>query len=334
MATNHETLLRQWTMLRMIPRHPHKITARDLTERLEAEDFAVSKRTVERDLMDLSVAFPLALDDREKPYGWSWQKDAPSFDLPGLGNHEALALAMLEAHLANLLPASTVDVLAPYFKAARQHLERIPVARHAHSWLDKVRSVPANQPLLPPEIQSEVQSTVTDALLAERQLLVRYRRKGETNEVEYRISPLAMVQRGAVVYLYVRINEYEDTRLLVLHRIMSATMLDEPVRYPADFNIDHEIAAGRFGFGNGDLIAFKAAFIAESAEHLYETPLSRDQVIEEMPDGRMMVTATVADTPQLRWWLLGIGDGVEVFAPVSLRNEIATTIHSMVESYQ
>ena len=77
MPANHETLLRQWQMLRYIPRYPAKITATQLKAKLDSEDFNVTKRTVERDLMDLSRAFPLTLDDRSKPYGWSWQKDAP-----------------------------------------------------------------------------------------------------------------------------------------------------------------------------------------------------------------------------------------------------------------
>jgi predicted DNA-binding transcriptional regulator YafY len=38
----------------MIPRHPTIITARDLQRRLEKENFVVSNRTIERDLMALS----------------------------------------------------------------------------------------------------------------------------------------------------------------------------------------------------------------------------------------------------------------------------------------
>lgn len=64
-----DTLLRQWQMLRMIPRYPLKITAKELHSRLQSEQFEVSKRTVERDLLALSELFPLASDERDKPYG-------------------------------------------------------------------------------------------------------------------------------------------------------------------------------------------------------------------------------------------------------------------------
>lgn len=318
----------------MIPRFPHKITARDLTERLERESLSISKRTVERDLQELTAVFPLSLDDREKPYGWSWQKDAPAFDLPGLGNSEALTLLLVEQHLKTLLPGSTLHVMAPYFKAARLHLTNIPKSRHIRSWLKKVRTVPPAQPLLAPEIKLDVHNTVTEALLSERQLEVRYRRKGESQAVDFRIHPLALIQRGGVIYLYARFFDYEDTRLLVMHRIESSTLLDSPVKFPDGFSIDEEIRSGRLGFGEGAMIRLKALLSAGSGEHLYETPLSEDQQIELLDDGQLAVTATVADTPQLLWWLLAMGDGVEVIEPASIREKIVSSINAMADRYK
>ncbi len=39
----HDTLLRQWQMLRLVPRYPAKITAGDLRDRLVAGGFEVTK---------------------------------------------------------------------------------------------------------------------------------------------------------------------------------------------------------------------------------------------------------------------------------------------------
>lgn len=333
MPSNHETLLRQWQMLRLIPRYPQKITATQLKERLDAEDFNVTKRTVERDLNDLSLAFPLHVDDRSKPHGWSWQADAPAFDLPGLGNNEALTMVMVEQYLEPLLPATTLDILAPYFKAARQHLSAIPKSEHVRSWSNKVRTVPPAQPLLTPAIKPEVLQAVSEALLLDRQLQLTYRRRGEVASVEYRVHPLALIQRGGLLYLYVRIFDYEDTRTLVLHRIENATMLDVATQYPEGFSIDEEVSKGRFGFGEGSMIQVKLRFRSDYGAHLFETPLSQDQCVEEQADGFLMVTATVAETPQLTWWVLGLGEGVEVLEPTTLRKEIASTTRAMANNY-
>ena len=50
---DNDTLLRQWHMLRMIPRYPLKITTKQLLDKLTRESYNVSKRTVERDLQTL-----------------------------------------------------------------------------------------------------------------------------------------------------------------------------------------------------------------------------------------------------------------------------------------
>jgi len=331
---SQDTLLRQWQMLRMIPRYPQKITARDLYEKLLAEQFDVTKRTVERDLLSLSEMFPLVSDEREKPYGWSWSKDAAVFNLPGLSHTEALTLAMVEQHLDALLPASTLQQLQPYFNAARQHLSGIPKSERARSWLNKVRTVPPSQPLLPPNIKPAVQQTVYEALLADRQLEISYLKRGQENAVEYRIHPIAAIQRGHITYLYCRFADYEDLRMLAVHRIQAATMLDEKAKVPTGFSIDDEISRGKFGFGAGAEITLEAIFYNGAGDHLFETPIAREQTLTELDDGAVKLVATLPNTPQLGWWILGLGDGVEIIQPKSLRNQIAATIAKMQARYQ
>lgn len=76
MPSQNDTLLRLLTMLRHIPEHPQQITAKELLERLLSDNFKVSKRTVERDLLSLSGRFSLISNERSIPYGWSWNKQA------------------------------------------------------------------------------------------------------------------------------------------------------------------------------------------------------------------------------------------------------------------
>jgi hypothetical protein len=46
-----------------------------------------------------------------------------------------------------------------------------------------------------------------------------------------------------------------------------------------------------------------------------ETPLAADQTITPLPGGAVRVEAAVCDTQELRAWLLGLGDLVEVLGP-------------------
>jgi len=334
MSKHQDALLRQWSMLRRVPRYPAKVTVQALREKLADDGFEITQRSLQRDLNELSGAFAIVCDDREKPYGWSWQKDAPSLDLPGLTPAQALTLAMAEQHLQNLLPAPMLEQLRPYFLAARQRLDAEPAPRRSRRWLDKVRSVPATQALLAPSIDAGVQDAVTEALLHERQLDICYRRRGERTDAQARVHPLALVQRGPVLYLSCRFYDYEDVRMLPLHRISFAQVRDEAARYPKHFSLDEQIEQGEWAFGSGKKIKLVALFEAEHGEHLYETPLSKDQKIDVLPDGKLRVTATVADTPQLVWWLLGFGCGIEVQNTKALRTRLREAAIGMASLYR
>lgn len=333
MQRNQDTLFRQWHMLRLIPRHPRKITVQDIQQALDGQGFTITHRSIQRDLNDLSEIFPLLCDSREKPYGWSWQRDAANFDLPSLTTSEALTLVMVEQHLHNLLPVTMLDQMQPYFLSARKRLDMEPKPQRGRAWLEKVRTVPPTQPLIPPKIDSEVQRTISDALLHERQVSIQYKRRGQSEPVEYRIHPLALIQRGSLLYLYCRIFDYDDARTLALHRITSATMLDDRVKYPAGYSLDRQVELGTWGFGPGRNVQLELKFKPGSGDHLYETPLSLSQSIEALPEGGLKVVAVVPDTPQLIWWLLGFGDNVEVIAPSALRETVTRTVLNTAKLY-
>ena len=329
MQNQNDTQLRQWAMLKRIPQHPRQITAREIFEHLESEGFEVTKRTVERDLLSLSEIFPLLSNERSRPYGWSWNKDAAAFALPTMSPLQALTLELAHDHLATLIPASLLETLAPYFKCAEGVLSSGDGVKKLANWRKKVAIVPPNQPLIPPSYTEEIIEAVHSALLSELQLEINYasREQGETKN--YRVHPLGIVQRGAVTYLVATLNDYADIRLLAVHRIQSAQILDKPAKTPKKFDLAKYIRQGAFGFGESAEIKLVVRFTSQAVEHLRETPLSLDQRIEPDQSGWMQVRTTVPDTAQLRWWLLGFGDQVEVLEPASLRDEFVNTTRSL-----
>ena len=334
MATNQQSLLRQWNMLRLLPRAPVRITAKELCDRLSTADFAVTKRTVERDLNELAAVFPLEADTREKPYGWSWQRDAASFDLPGLSIPEALTLTLVEQQLRNQLPPSALDALQPHFRSAAKALSSAGGAALSRAWLNKVRTIAPLQPLQPPALDEACQRTVYLALMKDAQLKLHYRKRDALEDVVYEsVNPLAIVQRGGLIYLVCTFGRYQDLRTLAMHRVRQAELLFEPARQPPGFDLDQFIASGAFGFRTGEPIVLRATFKRAVGEHLYETPLSADQVLEIRDDGTLALTATVAATRTLVFWLTGFGAGVVVHGPAQLRAEMRAIALEMAAAY-
>ena len=332
MAGERETILRQWEMLRRIPRYPVKTTTAELHASLVKAGYQVTKRTVERDLERLTVPFPLLADERSKPFGWSWRADAPGLTIPGLTLSQALTFQLVEQHLRPLLPPAVLAELQPAFALAAARLAEAGPTRR--SWVDKVRVVSPTQTLRVPPIAPEVQRTLYEALLTDHQVQIRYLKPGEKSPITYEaVHPLGLVQRGAVLYLVCTFFGYTDPFLLVVHRMKTVTALEAPAIRPPGFDLDAYIASGRMGFGDGRIIRLEMLLHADAARHLTETPLSEDQRLTATPDGRVRVNATVPETEQLRWWILGFGEKAEVIKPIRLRKVMAETSQALAARY-
>lgn len=333
MPKNQDSVLRQWHMLRNVPREPQKTTVTELRAKLKGDGYEVTARTIQRDLIELATIYPLITEERNRTYLWSWKRDAPASLLPGLTTQTSLMLMLVEQHLSGLLPSSTLTHLAPYFDAARRCLNTEIKPQYTRSWLGKVRTVPSSQPLLAPIIDATVQQVLTEALLHEKQVQVSYKRAGRDAAMTYRIHPLALVQRGPVLYIHARINDYPDIRILAMHRIQSATLLEEDAQCPEGYDVDDTIEEGVWGFGPGEAVQVELLFKQGHADHLLETPLSKDQEVVVLEDKSLLIKATVTPTPQFRWWLLGFGEVVEVVSPTSLREQFASIVHRMTANY-
>ena len=98
--------------------------------------------------------------------------------------------------------------------------------------------------------------------------------------------------------------------------------------------MDNFIAKQNFGFlRTKDPINIEIIFDASAGFHLFETPLSENQKINDEKNNKLRVFATVADTEQLRWWLLSFGEHAEVIKPASLRNEFKKRVKLISSIY-
>lgn len=198
--------------------------------------------------------------------------------------------------------------------------------------MDKVRSVPPSLPLLPPAIDTDVLETVTEALLASRQIDVDYHAMSDGVTRSMRLHPLGLVSRVPATYLVATAFAYSDVRLYALHRIVRAIRTDETVKRPEGFDLDAYIRSGALQFGTGENIRLKAELSEDLAQILRETPLAPDQRINEQ-DGAIELAAAVADSWQLRWWILSQGAGIVVREPRQLRDEIKENLREALAAY-
>ncbi len=340
------TTERQWQLLTQLERTRWQ-GAKQLQEKLTVSGHKVSLRTVQRDLNALAKRFPIEKTDTY-PQGWRWKEDAPIQSLPHITLSQAVAFNMVEANLAQLLPPSILDELFPWFNMAKQQLQDSKVTQ---TWVDKVRIEPATQPLIAPKIDRLCKDGIYEALFYQKQIIATYQRRGRSSHqtynkdnatpkssskspFEYHLNPLAVVQRGVVIYLLAtKIHDPEQIiRTFALHRFKSVSVTDEPAVIPDSFDLNQYLDAGGMGFAHplfknlpkrGKKTQIKLVFNGSAGTNLNESRLSTDQIITQDTDNdTQTVTATVNLTSQLVWWLRGFGKKLTVIEPEILAKAV------------
>lgn len=317
-------------MLKKLPTSRPGLTASALTKWLKDEGFVVSKRTVERDLIELSTSFGIVCNDKSIPYGWHWMP-GKQCDFTNIEVADAVSLILVESILNKLLPATMLEALKPKFELAKAKLAAMNDRRFAR-WTEKVRYVPNTVNLIPPRVDGKVLATAQEALLQDLQLVIRYLSPEGKKPKEFTIHPLSLIQRGTTPYLVATAYNYPDVRLYAIHRIQWAAIAEGKVVPPKDYTTDRYLASGAMDFGGAKQIRLKAWLTNQLAIYLEETPLAADQKIQ-FKQGRYLLTANVNDSWQFRWWVLSQGPGITVVSPEHLRKAIGVTLNAAAANY-
>ena len=310
------TTARQWQVLSQLQRN-RWVGTTHVYEQLILAGFDISLRTVQRDLNALAKRFPIEKNNAN-PQGWRWEDDAPLQSLPHMNLSQAVAFNMVEANLSQLLPPVILDELFPWFDLARRQLKNSKVT---HSWIDRVRIEPATQPLIAPHIDLDSKDNIYHALFYQLQIKACYTRSNKSQASEYILNPIAIIQRGVIIYLLAtRTDDSENIiRTFALHRFATVEILESAAKTPDNFQLDNYLDAGGMGFSHplfsqlpnhGKYTAIELQFTKQAGKSLTESKLSDNQIVTINSDESLTIQATVNLTSQLVWWLRGFGNGL------------------------
>jgi predicted DNA-binding transcriptional regulator YafY len=316
----NDTLMRQWAMLRAIPRPPRRIGAPALHARLADLGMKVTLRTVQRDLNALAKTFPLEFDE-SKPQGWWWREAAGQFEIPCMDAHAALTFNLVEQYMQNLLPRSTLSHMTPWFKTARSVVQS--QASSVTQWREKLRIIPNTLNKVPTPIDPAIQAKVYTALLEEKQIELTYRAITSGKEAKtYAVHPLGLIVMEQAIYLLCTVKDYQDPRFLALHRIDEAEVMQAKAVKLKGFAID-EFITREFGIRLGKKPMHMVLRVrGVLAKYLVETPLTLNQVISPIDGEWTRIEANVPDTIQVRNWVRSLGTDAVVEAPEMLRAQM------------
>jgi predicted DNA-binding transcriptional regulator YafY len=177
-------------------------------------------------------------------------------------------------------------------------------------------------PCFLPAVDPAVQATVVQAVFEGKRLAITYTPHGVPEPKEYEVNPIALVQRDHLLYIVCTLWDYQNPMLLVMHRIRFAVTIEKASSSPMGFDLDDYILQGGLGYRVGPPITLIAELDPSIAAILRETPLSSDQILSSMGTEAIQLTASVADTKELRAWLRGFGHLIRVLEPPGLLDQI------------
>lgn len=296
------------------------VTMRELQDALD-----VSRSTLCRDLDYLRdrLGVPIAWNPKLQAYRLDGNGTAERQELPGVwfSEREIHALLSMMELIDQLEPAG---LLAPRIAPLKERLTKLleEGTGSTKEVLKRIRILPmAQRP-----VATELFQTLVDALIHRKRLNIKHlgRRTGQTTERD--ISPQRLIYYRDNWYLDAFCHLRDDLRSFALDAIESAALNDKPA-VSVDEPTLKTFFEDSYGIFNGkpDKVAmlkfspFLAQWVAREIWHPQQTG-------QFLPDGSYQLEIPYRMDTELIREILKEGAEVEVLAPDSLRQQVASFI--------
>jgi predicted DNA-binding transcriptional regulator YafY len=176
--------------------------------------------------------------------------------------------------------------------------------------------------------------TAAHALLARRQLHIRYYSRATNATTERAVSPQRLVCYRENWYLDAWCHLREDIRSFAVDGIREARVLDAPAKEIAEARLDAALAEG-YGIFSGKAKAWaKIRFTPERARWITAEEWHPKQRARFEADGAYVLEFPYSDDRELIGDILRHGAAVEVLAPAGLREKVAAAHAAAAKRYR
>ncbi|HET9488490.1 MAG TPA: transcriptional regulator [Methylomirabilota bacterium] len=315
-------LSRQWRLLQLLDA-PAGVTVEDA-----ARDLGCAVRTIWRDLRVLEDAgFPIY--DEPAPDGRRglWRID-PAFKarLPVKLTLAELAALLMSRQVLAPLGAS---VLGPAVNSAFDKISGV-LSRDALALLDAMKETVGVR-TLGAKLQvpvGDVLPKIQTALVERRTLRMRYHSRHSGEEGQRDVDPYHLTYFEGGLYLVAYCHMRRDVRLFAAERIRAAEMLRPRFEIRKGFDLKTYLDKA-WGILQGDLVTVRVMFSPKVARYIRERLWHPSQRFRDLSNGRLEMTLRVADTLEVRRWILGYGTDAEVMEPDAVREALRQEAESL-----
>ncbi len=310
----------------------------EITEHLADRGYAVTKRTIHRDLEGLLAAgIPLIESGSKSDQGGTrWKTDVSA---KNLRHTQAAVLKISQRQLAGLYLAKTqFKALAknPLFMGLDHFFEQVSdligsrnrslldeMAKDLHVDLSESQVVDSD-----PEVIDTIQAAINEGQC----LMLRYRSSHSGTDRQRELGAHYLYFRERSLYLVAEDLADKKLKTFALPRMSQVTMIDKP--YDGPITTPDQHFKSSFGVWRADeAVKVEITFVATRSQFIEERSWHTSQTLTHQDDGTLTLTLHVGITPQLVGWILSFGRDATVQSPSSLQLEIAKAAKGITENY-
>ena len=309
-------LTRQWRLLHLIDR-PAGVTVDDAAAELDC-----TVRTIWRDLSVLQHAgFPIydtkAADGRRGLW-----KITEEFKLKLPLRLSLAELAALVMSRTMLTAPGEIGILGPAVNSAFERIAGV-LSKDALKLLEQMRETIGIRAFgaklqLP---AAEHVPTIQRAMTERRTLRIRYYSMNRDDETVREVDPYHLTYYNGGLYLVAHCHLRQAPRIFAVERIRQLETLRTRFDVPRDFKVEDYLRES-LGIIRGDVVSIKVRFARDVARYIRERLWHPTQHFRDVDGGRVELTMKVADTLEVRRWILGFGTQAEVLEPAALREAL------------
>jgi predicted DNA-binding transcriptional regulator YafY len=315
--TLEEQFYRLIRTLQLIERDPWKWDVAGL----ELE-FNVGRATVERDIRILRQWGTI-----ERSNGCFAVKDI-KFLPTNFSPSEALALVLAGSMVAQKIGMPPTDAMRNALKKIDNLLPEQVDAMIKR--MQKRFNVGVN---LIRECNSEILDAISKSVSGHNPIEMDYYVLARDEVTKRKVDPYGLTFRFGTWYIIGHCHLRRDVRTFAVDRIRRMRVLNEHFKYPADFDLEGYLERGWQLQADAEPENIVLRFNPEIAAWIASCRFHPSQKITPQPDGSALFEITIAGVDEIKHWVLGFGDRVEVLGPESLRSSIIATATQMAAMY-
>jgi len=317
-----DRMLRLLKVFILLSQNPQGIEVAEIARR-----FGVTKRTIYRDLVALEdrnyLGIPIWEEGSKRGIDKDYLLPPIPFSLP-----EAMGI-----FLAARLMLKYADRYDPNIASTFLKLNSVvppPLRDHVQKTVDWLQTRRTDQQY------QRVMRDLIEAWSQQHTMKIWHRSLGEEKARERKIDPyfIEPAAAGHSSYVIAHCHRANALRIFKIERISAVENTGESYEIPADFDANSYLASSWGVIVEGEVKTIRLRFNAEIAPIMYETVWHPSQKLEPQEDDSVIVTMRLTDTVELRAWILGWGEKVEVLEPEELRQEMIETARAILDTYR